>query len=164
METLLSPDKGLIFWTIINFLLLAFLLGKFAWRPIIAALDAREKAVAADIAKAASASEDAQKIKQDLQNQMDALSKESLTKIKEAAALGEQEKQKILAAASAQAMEALKQAREQIQSDTAKAMSDFRAQAAALTAEATKRIIAKEADQATTAKLVDELLEEVSPK
>ena len=49
MEELLKPDLGLIFWTIVNFTLLAFLLAKFAWKPIITAIEAREKKIADDI-------------------------------------------------------------------------------------------------------------------
>ena len=41
-NALLTPDIGLIFWTSIIFIALWVLLGKFAWRPIVAALHERE--------------------------------------------------------------------------------------------------------------------------
>jgi F-type H+-transporting ATPase subunit b len=43
---LLTPDFGLIFWTLIAFLIVFFILKKFAWKPILNSLDAREKGIA----------------------------------------------------------------------------------------------------------------------
>jgi F-type H+-transporting ATPase subunit b len=42
---LLQPALGLIFWTAIIFLIVFFLLRKYAWRPILEALDRREKTI-----------------------------------------------------------------------------------------------------------------------
>ena len=49
---LLEPAVGLIFWTSITFLLLLVLLGKFAWKPILSALDEREKGIADSLTSA----------------------------------------------------------------------------------------------------------------
>ena len=40
MKTLLEPNFGLTFWTIVNFFILVVLLAKFAWKPVIKALEA----------------------------------------------------------------------------------------------------------------------------
>ena len=45
MDKLLQPDIGLMFWTALNFLILAFLLAKFAWKPVMKALDDRERKI-----------------------------------------------------------------------------------------------------------------------
>lgn len=42
---LILPSSGLIIWQLIGFLALLFLLMKFAWKPILAALDEREKSI-----------------------------------------------------------------------------------------------------------------------
>lgn len=44
-SALLTPDIGLIFWTTLLFLTLWFLLGKFAWKPLISALKEREGSI-----------------------------------------------------------------------------------------------------------------------
>lgn len=49
---LLSPDFGLIFWTVVVFLLTFLILAKFAWKPILKMLDAREKSIAESIESA----------------------------------------------------------------------------------------------------------------
>ena len=38
---LVQPDPGLFIWTILTFLVLLALLAKFAWKPLLAALDQR---------------------------------------------------------------------------------------------------------------------------
>ena len=43
---LLTPSFGLIFWTLLAFIIVFFLLKKFAWKPILSALNEREKGIA----------------------------------------------------------------------------------------------------------------------
>jgi F-type H+-transporting ATPase subunit b len=49
---LLTPELGLFFWTLIAFLVVLFLLKKFAWKPILSSLGDREKGIAESIATA----------------------------------------------------------------------------------------------------------------
>ena len=48
MENLLKPDFGVLLLTVCNFLLLVYLLKKFAWGPIIDALEKRETQIESD--------------------------------------------------------------------------------------------------------------------
>ena len=45
LPAFLSPELGLIFWQLVIFLLVLFLLGKFAWKPILLALKEREDSI-----------------------------------------------------------------------------------------------------------------------
>jgi len=49
---LLTPGIGLIFWTLLAFLIVFFLLKKFAWKPILESLNLREKGIADSLATA----------------------------------------------------------------------------------------------------------------
>lgn len=49
--TLITPDFGIIFWQTITFLVVLFVLSKYAWKPILAIVQAREDAVAHAIDK-----------------------------------------------------------------------------------------------------------------
>src|SRR5438105_3703748 len=60
MNPLVQPDPGLFLWTIITFLVLLTLLGKFAWKPLLQALAGREEAIR-------KALDDAQQAKQELE-------------------------------------------------------------------------------------------------
>ena len=42
---LLTPGLGLFFWTLVVFLLVFFILKKFAWKPILDALRDREESI-----------------------------------------------------------------------------------------------------------------------
>ena len=161
MDALLKPDIGLTFWTVVNFLILAFILAKFAWKPMVSALENREKKIASDIENAKKANEEAQKIKDDLQAQLDKLAKESSAKIKEAAELGEQEKQKILLAARETAQSLVDQARAQIETETSKAVDELKKEVVNTTMQAVKKVIGKEADAKTNAQLVEDLLKDM---
>lgn len=49
---LLTPEFGLFFWTLIAFLAVFFILGKFAWKPILGMLGEREAGIAESLATA----------------------------------------------------------------------------------------------------------------
>ncbi|MDQ3392535.1 MAG: F0F1 ATP synthase subunit B [Bacteroidota bacterium] len=52
---LLIPDSGLVFWQLIGFLVLLFILSKFAWKPILTSLKEREQSIEASLQAAESA-------------------------------------------------------------------------------------------------------------
>src|SRR5574344_940512 len=111
MDALLKPDTGLMFWTIVNFLILAFLLAKFAWKPLLKSLKEREDKIANDVASAQQARNEAQRIQKELEARLESIAKESSAKLKEAAALGAKEREAILSAAKAEAHTLINQAR-----------------------------------------------------
>ncbi len=62
---LLTPNFGLIFWTTIIFLSVLFILARYAWKPILGALDVREKSIAEALESAARAMEEMKKLQSD---------------------------------------------------------------------------------------------------
>lgn len=52
LNPLVSPDPGLFIWSTVAFLILFFLLSKFAWKPIVKALDERERSIEDALTKA----------------------------------------------------------------------------------------------------------------
>ena len=57
---LVQPDPGLYIWTIATFLILVALLARFAWRPLLQALDARQQSIRQSL-------DDARQAKQELE-------------------------------------------------------------------------------------------------
>lgn len=49
---LVQPDPGLFIWTILTFLVLLFLLAKFAWKPLLGMLERRETTIRQSLANA----------------------------------------------------------------------------------------------------------------
>lgn len=52
INPLIKPDIGLIFWTTISFLLLLFVLARYAWKPILGAVKKREQTINDSLATA----------------------------------------------------------------------------------------------------------------
>jgi len=60
---ILAPDIGLMFWTLLIFLILLFLLRKFAWKPIVTALKEREESIEKALNEARTAREEIENLK-----------------------------------------------------------------------------------------------------
>ena len=164
MKTLLEPNFGLIFWTIVNFLILVILLAKFAWKPVIKALDEREEKIKNDISSAQEARAQAQKIKQEMEAKLEDISNQSIQKLKEAQAIANEEKKRILDAAASQANAIVKQAKAEIAGETQKAVEALKAQMADTTLLALQKFITKQTDAETSRKQVQAVLKEIEEK
>src|SRR5215471_4210627 len=62
---LVQPDPGLFIWTILTFLVLLGLLAKFAWKPLLAALDSRQTAIRKSLDDAALAKTELERVQQE---------------------------------------------------------------------------------------------------
>ncbi|TAG57343.1 MAG: ATP synthase F0 subunit B [Cytophagales bacterium] len=60
---LITPSIGLLFWSLIIFVILLFILTKFAWKPIVGALEEREKFISDALDQANKAKEEMSKLK-----------------------------------------------------------------------------------------------------
>src|ERR1700710_1519155 len=70
---LVTPEIGLVFWTTISFLILLFILGKFAWKPILGAINERENFIEDALQKAEAAKDEMSR----LTNENEALLKQA---------------------------------------------------------------------------------------
>lgn len=144
LASLITPGIGLIFWTTVVFLLLIFLLGKYAWKPILGAIKTREKNIEDSLAKAESALNDMRelqsnndKILQQARTERDALLKEARTT-----------KDSIIAEAKTKAQEdamrIVEAARELIENEKNKAQDELRKQVAQLSIEIAEKVLRQE--------------------
>lgn len=141
---LVTPDLGLIFWTTIVFCILLFLLAKFAWKPILSAINQREKSIEEALNKA----EDAKLEMANLISANEDLLKEARAErdemLKEARAL----KDKIIAEAKTKASEDAERivasARESIQHEKMAAVTELKNQVAVLSIEIAEKILKQE--------------------
>jgi F-type H+-transporting ATPase subunit b len=164
MEKLIEQFSfGLFFWQLLLFVGLIFLLKKFAWKPILNAVNDREEG----IKDALSAAEEAKKEMENLQASNDKLLKEARAEreamLKEARAM----KDKIVAAAKDEAqVEAGKlvaQAQANIQAEKNAALADIKTQVASLSVAIAEKVVKQELDNKDKQlNLVDGLLKEVT--
>ena len=90
MDTLLQPGLGLVFWSAIAFLVVLFILKKFAWGPILNALHDRESSIEASLKAAENARKEMAELKADNERILNEAKAERNEIVKEAKELKEQ--------------------------------------------------------------------------
>ncbi len=164
MENLLKPDFGVLFLTVCNFLLLVYLLKKFAWGPVIGALEKREQQIASDKQTAADARKTAEELKKELDERLAQISSEAAQKMAAAVKTGETQKEQLLAQAKEQAQRLVEQATVQIQAEKEKALADVRAEIASISVLAASRVVEQDLKDDNADKIVAQVLQEVQKK
>ena len=147
---LVTPDFGLIFWTSIVFIILLLILKKFAWKPIIENVDARNT----KIKNALMSAEEAEKRMINLHSKNDEIIKKTLLErdilIKEAKEISN----KIISDAKNEGNkkkeQIIKNANEKIKNDEAALKADFNNQVGMLSIEIAKKILSKELSEQNT--------------
>ena len=164
MEDLLKPDYGVLLLTVCNFLLLVYLLKKFAWGPIIGALEKRENQIAQDKQTAAAARQSAENLKKELDERLAQISNEAAQKMAAAVKAGEAQKEQLLAQAKEQAQHLLEQTKTQIEAEKNKALADVRGEIAHLSVLAASRVIERQVKEDGADEIVAQVLKEVQGK
>ncbi len=164
MENLLKPDYGVLVLTICNFLLLVYLLKKFAWNRIIGALEQREKQIADDKQQAQDARAAAETLKRELDAKLAQISDEAAKRMAEAVKLGETQKEQILSAAKEQSERLLEQAKTQIEAEKNKALADVRGEIARTAVLAASKVVQQQMSEESAKQVVDRVLQEIKAK
>ena len=155
---LLSPHGGLMFWTLLIFLVLFFVLWKYAFGPITAAVEQRERALEAAIADAKRDREEAARLLAEHKQQMADARGEAQRLIAEGRAIGEKMRTDMLAETRAQQQELLERARRDIAAERDSAIAQLRREAVELAIAGAGRVIEKNLDSAQNRRLVEEFL------
>jgi F-type H+-transporting ATPase subunit b len=161
MEYLLSPDTGMMAWTIIVFLLLVALVGRFSWGPIVRALQEREAGIRKALDDAAQAQRSAQALKEQLDNEL----RESQTRmqelIKQAKADGQKIREQTIHEAQEEAKRIGDQARQQLEEEKKKMFLELRQQIAGLSVQVAEKILRHSVDAKENDAYVQEALREI---
>ncbi|HEV3035286.1 MAG TPA: F0F1 ATP synthase subunit B [Solirubrobacteraceae bacterium] len=158
---LISPNVGLMIWTIVVFVISLFILRKAVFPRIGEALDKRAKTIEGEIDSAAELRQAADKVLEEYRERLKearAQSEEIVQRARQTADTHEHEArergQEILA-------EAAKRAERDIEAATKRALDDIRREVADLTIMATEKVVRKTLDDADQRRLVEEALSEV---
>lgn len=156
---LLTPSIGLIFWMTISFIVLLIILGKYAWKPILKALENRENSIQKSLDEAKNAREEMAK----LTSQNEQILKEA--RIEREAILKEAReiKDKIINdakdAATAESNKIIQSAKETINAERISAINQIKSEVADLTVDIAKKVLQKElSSPEEQKKLIDSLV------
>jgi F-type H+-transporting ATPase subunit b len=158
---LLRPDPGLFIWTIITFLVLLTLLAKFAWGPLLRALESRQEMIRKSL-------DDAEEARRELER----LHLESAQILKQARVQGEsimsqsrsdaeRLREELKQKARAEADTIVRTAGRQIQLETAQALQQIRREAADLSVMIASKLIQRNLSKEDNDRLIDEALKQV---
>ncbi|MBI3396448.1 MAG: ATP F0F1 synthase subunit B, partial [Spirochaetia bacterium] len=100
---LLDVNPGLVIWTTVTFTIVLLVLKRYAWKPITSALDARAEKIHADIERAETLKNEAEKKLEEHTSKVNALREESKQILAEARTDAERLKQEILESARREA-------------------------------------------------------------
>lgn len=158
---LIKPDPGIIIWSILTFLLLFFLLKKFAFGPIQNIIDKRRDAIEESIKEADRARREQERLLAEYRETIAAAKHEAEEIIERAHKVGESTKSEIVVQAKEQAQKEIEDARDQIHRETRKAIQEIKDEVADLTILAAGKVTAKAITPEDHLRLVDEALSEV---
>lgn len=158
---LLAPSGGLMFWTLIIFVLLLLLLSKFAFPPILGAVEARERALTEAIEGAKRDREAAAALLAEHRAQIEGARGEAQKLIADARAAGERVRAEIVEQAQQQQQELITRARAEIEAEKARAILELRREAVDLAIAGATKVVERNLDDATNRQLVEGFLASV---
>jgi F-type H+-transporting ATPase subunit b len=163
LASLVEPGIGLIFWTSITFLLLLFILGKYAWKPILGAIKTREENIKNALSSAEKALNDMRELRSNNEKILNEARAERDAMLREA----RETKETIVAEskhkAQAEADRIMSSTREQIQNEKNAAVAELKSQVAILSIEIAEKILRSELSNDEKQKaLVSNLMKDVN--
>jgi F-type H+-transporting ATPase subunit b len=157
-SALITPHIGLIFWTTVTFLLLLLLLSKYAWGPILAAMNAREEGIKGDLDTARREREESLRLLEEHRALINLARKERADAVEAGRRDAERLKAEILDEARRQREQLMKQAETQIAAGLRQARAGLKGEAADLAIRAAGKLMSKNLDDATQRRLVEDYI------
>lgn len=160
---LITPEIGLFFWHTIVFLVLIFVMAKFAWKPILGAVQQREDSINNALASAEEARKEMQNLQADNEKLLQQARLERDAILKEAREI----KEKVIADASAEAQakadKIVAQAQVIIENEKNAAVAEIKDQVATLSIQIAEKVVRQElSSKEKQQHLIEQMLEDVT--
>ena len=161
MNPLVQPDPGLYIWTIATFLILLALLAKFAWRPLLAALDERQQAVRQSLDEARKAREEVQRVHADSARILNEARAQAESIIADTRSDANRLRDELRQKAQADAASLLRNAERQIELDTARALQTIRQEAVELSVTLASKLLQRNLTRDDNERLIEDTLQKL---
>jgi len=160
---LLNPNVGLVFWMMISFLVLLVILRRFAWKPILGSIRKREESINNALNAAAEAEKRLGTLKAENEALLAQARKERDEILKEAREARERMISEAKSTAQQEADRLLVIARESIQNEKMRAITELRNQVATLSIEIAEKILKERmSDEGRQKEVMENILKEVT--
>ena len=153
--------QSLIFWSVISFAILFFFLKKFAFPPILAALDEREKKIRSDFEESEKLKQDVEEIKLDLEKKLKAAHEKAESIVQLAQDEAKKLQEKTVQETEVKVKQVQREAEQEIDSSKNKLLQEIRSYTAALTIASAEKFLKKSLVDADKKRLADESIDQV---
>jgi F-type H+-transporting ATPase subunit b len=157
----LSVDATLLWATLVVFALFAWILGKFAWGPLLKVVDDREKTIREQVDSAQLAAAEAKDLLARHQEMLKGAGREREEILAKAVKEADAVRGDLVEKARTEAELVAARARDQIQREKEQAITELRAQVADIAVEAASRIVKSSLTEEAQRKLVDDFIKEL---
>jgi len=155
---LIQPQFGTIFWTLVTFLILMFLLAKFAWKPLLSAVDSREKGIRDSLDTARQQRDESQRILEEHKALLNQARRERAEAVEAGRRDAERVKGEILEEARRQREQLVAQTEAQLAASLRQARVELKGEVASLAIQAAGKLLAKNLDEPTQRRLVEDYI------
>ena len=143
---MIEPGIGLLFWMTLTFLILLFLLAKFAWKPILTAINEREVTIVDSLNQAKLAKQEVENLKAENEIIIREAKVERDQILKEARDIRDRIVGEAKGLAKTEADKMIESARQTIQAEKSAAVSDIKSQIGALSVNIAESILKQKLD------------------
>ena len=161
-KSLLEPSYGLMVWTLVIFVILVYILSKYAFGPITASVQAREAALEEAISSAKRDREEAARLLAEHRAALDASRGEAQKIIADARVAGDRVRAELIEQAHAEQASMLARARQEIETEKGRAIAELRREAVDLAILGAGKVIERNLDDAGNRQLVEQFLSSVT--
>jgi len=158
---LVSPNVGLMIWTLVVFVISMYILNKVAWPRIASALDKRQQAIEESIDVAERTRTEADRLLEEYRERLTEAREQADEIVARARKTAENNESEALAEAKRKREEMMAQTRRDIEQETRRAIQEIRAEVADLTVLATEKVTRKTLTTDDQKRLVEEALSEL---
>lgn len=158
MDKLLQPNIGLMVWTAISFLILVFVLGRFAWKPILVALEKREGKIRSDLEQAEKSQREAEALRLKYERDLAEAQRKMQEMVNAARAEGGVIREKIIRDARDESEKLLEKGRRELSLETERLKDELKKDVADLSLGISEKILERSVDKKVAEEVVKESL------
>ena len=160
-DNLFAGDLGNMIWTLVIFLLVIFVLGKFAWTPVLGALKGREEFIRSALEEAKADREKAEATLKEYEDRLHAARAEATAIVEEGRRDADEVRRRIETEAQEEASKMIVRAKKEIELATEGAVQDLYKTSAALATDMAERVLRRELSPQDHERLIAESLAEM---
>lgn len=160
---LLNPGTGLIFWQALIFLLLFFILAKYAWKPITESLRVREESIQQALDAAEKAKAEMAQLQADNKKLLDEARQEREVILRDAREIAIKVREEAKDEATKQTTKMIADAKAAIDTEKQAALTEVKAQVAGLVVEVAEKLLRRKlSDEKEQRQLIEEYIKDVN--